>query len=116
MTTTILKTVTLKKKQSYFFLLIFFSHLKNYWIQYKVCGPLFRMIYFWISDGVLEDPFGEFFISINDNVGASNLWFEKYKLRVEMMVPFISEQLSNKVCVLFHRFSIKKFFKRKKNI
>ncbi|KAJ1487429.1 Spc98 family-domain-containing protein [Baffinella frigidus] len=61
-----------------------------------VCAPILIHIQRWISDGELEDPWGEFFIR-NDAAWEDHNWEEKYKLRLEMLPSFVSEELANKI-------------------
>lgn len=51
----------------------------------------------WISEGELDDPYGEFFVAIDPSVTEEELWQRKYTLRADMLPPFISPELAQKV-------------------
>ena len=55
------------------------------------------MIYRWVFEGTLEDPFGEFFVAANAAVNVNELWHKKYTLREDMRPSFISRPLADKV-------------------
>ncbi|CAB4061954.1 TUBGCP3 [Lepeophtheirus salmonis] len=46
-------------------------------ILISVCRPIYVMLLKWVADGILEDPFNEFFIAANPKVTAERLWEEK---------------------------------------
>lgn len=52
----------------------------------RSCRPLLGMLHRWLSEGTVEDVYGEFFVSVDESVSASMLWSQKYEL-VEDMVP-----------------------------
>jgi hypothetical protein len=56
-----------------------------------------RMIKGWVLQGVVDDPFHEFFIELNEKITNEFLWYEKYKLRNEMMVSFFTPDFHEKV-------------------
>ncbi|PRP86999.1 gamma-tubulin complex component 3 [Planoprotostelium fungivorum] len=65
----------------------------------KMCKPLFDMIWIWISQGELRDPFGEFFVSSDREVQVDHerVWYDKYKIRKDMLPSFISLELAKKI-------------------
>lgn len=50
----------------------------------------------WISDGEIEDPWGEFFIE-SDPSKPDHHWEDKYKMRPQMLPSFVSPSLANQV-------------------
>ena len=68
-------------------------------ILVPVCAPLLTHIRRWISDGEIEDPWGEFFIE-SDPSRADHHWEEKYKLRPEMLPSFVSKDLASKILLI----------------
>ena len=63
-----------------------------------VCKPMYSMILKWIFDGILEDPFTEFFIAANPKVNdESRLWHDKYSIRRSMIPKFMGLSLGKKI-------------------
>ena len=63
-----------------------------------VCKPMYNMILKWIFDGILEDPFTEFFIADNMKVqDESRLWHDKYSIRRSMIPKFMGLSLGKKI-------------------
>ena len=63
-----------------------------------VCKPMYSMILKWIFDGILEDPFTEFFIAANPKVNdESKLWHDKYSIRRSMIPKFMGVSLGKKI-------------------
>ena len=63
-----------------------------------VCKPMYNMILKWIFDGILEDPFTEFFIAANPKVNdESRLWHDKYSIRRSMIPKFMGLSLGKKI-------------------
>ena len=63
-----------------------------------VCKPMYNMTLKWIFDGILEDPFTEFFIAANPKVNdESRLWHDKYSIRRSMIPKFMGLSLSKKI-------------------
>lgn len=63
-----------------------------------VCRPLYNMILKWIFDGVLEDPFTEFFIASDAKLNdEAKLWHDKYSVRRSMIPKFMALSLSKKI-------------------
>ncbi|KAI8900737.1 Spc98 family-domain-containing protein [Globomyces pollinis-pini] len=65
----------------------------------KISKPFYSMLHRWIYEGELDDPFGEFFVSINQTED-DNFWKSKYILTVEMIPSFISINLANKIFLI----------------
>jgi len=65
--------------------------------------PFFEMIWKWVSEGVLSDPFEELMITCNKE--DCDLWSSKYFLDHKMRPPFISSSLATKVFFFFFFFS-----------
>lgn len=53
------------------------------------------MINRWVYNGELDDPFGEFFVTLNTSEDDS--WGTKYKLEKEMIPSFIPTDVAEKV-------------------
>ena len=63
-----------------------------------VCKPMYTMILKWIFDGILEDPFTEFFIAANPKINdESRLWHDKYSIRRSMIPKFMGLSLGKKI-------------------
>ena len=54
-----------------------------------VCKPMYLMLLRWICDGVLEDPFNEFFIAYDPKMSGDRLWHDKYSIRNSMIPKFL---------------------------
>lgn len=66
----------------------------------QVCQPIYDMIRRWLFEGVLEDPFYDFFITSDINVPITNLWNRKFSV-VENMIPsFLSKELANDILLV----------------
>ncbi|KAI8344273.1 Spc98 family-domain-containing protein [Chlamydoabsidia padenii] len=63
----------------------------------EVSKPFYEMLKRWISEGELDDPYGEFFVAIDPSVTEEELWQRKYTLRADMLPPFISPELAQKI-------------------
>lgn len=59
--------------------------------------PVLNMIYRWVFEGTLDDPFAEFFVASNPDVHVDRLWHDKYSLREDMRPAFVSKELAAKV-------------------
>ncbi|EPZ31071.1 hypothetical protein ROZALSC1DRAFT_27485 [Rozella allomycis CSF55] len=57
--------------------------------------PFFKMINLWINEGVVEDPFDEFFVACKDN--SDNIWRNKYYFRKEYLPCFIPTNAAEKI-------------------
>ena len=66
----------------------------------RVSRPLWRMIWGWALEGVLEDPYHEFFVGATPGVGADLLWHEKYAVRSAMIPSFLPDKLVNRILLL----------------
>lgn len=51
----------------------------------------------WITEGELDDPYGEFFVATDPTVSEEELWQRKYTIRQDMLPSFISNELAQKV-------------------
>lgn len=73
-----------------------------------VTKPFYTMLRHWIYDGELEDPFQEFFVSLNqDNLdldprrgGATSVWEDKYKLNESQIPTIITQDFAKKVFLI----------------
>lgn len=63
----------------------------------SVCEPLYNMLIRWITDGILEDPYQEFFIEARSNVIGDRMWHEKYLVRDTMLPSFITKSQAKKI-------------------
>eukprot|EP00948_MAST-09A_sp_MAST-9A-sp1_P003801 g3801.t1 len=58
----------------------------------KAVIPLFRMVQDWLTEGIVQDPFEEFFVRVNPGKTSKNLlWREKYTLELEMIPQFFCQ-------------------------
>jgi gamma-tubulin complex component 3 len=78
----------------------------------SVCKPYLEILCKWISNGVLEDPYNEFFISISKDM--EDVWNDKFVINPQIIPSYINEQLSKKILVIgksldFMRNSCKKY-------
>ena len=74
----------------------------------EVSTPILSMIKTWMLAGEINDPFKEFFVETDPNVGDDRLWTEKYRLNYVMIPAFLTNGLANKIlqtgkCVNFIR-------------
>ncbi len=59
----------------------------------EASAPLLTMIKTWMIEGELNDPYLEFFITMDPTVPDSRLWTDKYRL-VESTIPsFLSKDI-----------------------
>ena len=63
----------------------------------EVSTPILSMIKTWMVAGEINDPFQEFFVETDPNVGDDKLWTEKYKLNYVMIPAFLTNNLANKI-------------------
>ena len=65
---------------------------------------LFESIKLWVTQGELNDPYGEFFVAEKPIIGSSidpeHLWFEQYTLRNSMIPIFINKNLARKILLV----------------
>ncbi len=66
-------------------------------ILLRTCTPIFAFIKAWIFEGILEDPFNEFWVISREEVKIDKLWKSKYSLRKEMIPSFLSTQMAEQV-------------------
>ena len=67
--------------------------------------PFFKMMIRWLSEGVIEDPFEEFFIGVHDGTAAVDLWQSKYFLRDRdhlsgCLPAFMTTKMTHKVLLI----------------
>ncbi|KAK2724835.1 hypothetical protein QYM36_001340 [Artemia franciscana] len=58
----------------------------------RTAKPLLIMITEWILSGSLDDPYNEFFISVDQKVPDQELWDSKYSIRQTMVPSFLSRE------------------------
>lgn len=63
----------------------------------RVVEPLLAMIRAWMTEGELQDPFGEFFVCADASVPLEDLWTRSYWLDIEMVPSFMSLELARKI-------------------
>lgn len=63
----------------------------------KVVRPLLAMIKAWMTEGELQDPYGEFFVCADASVPLEHLWTSMYYLEVEMVPRFVTMELARKI-------------------
>lgn len=66
-------------------------------IQQRVLQPLLSMISAWMTEGELQDPYGEFFVCAKASVPLDELWSRMYALDVEMVPCFLTLELARKI-------------------
>jgi gamma-tubulin complex component 3 len=57
------------------------------------------MIVEWICNGIINDPYQEFFVSTDKMVSEEKLWYDKYTLRVPMIPSFITMEQAKKIWI-----------------
>src|ERR1700712_1326586 len=76
-----------------------------------VTRPFYNMLRQWIYDGELSDPYYEFFVAEQHDLGdadhvdsrkggATSVWEDKYKLTAAVVPTIITEQFANKVFLI----------------
>eukprot|EP00698_Gefionella_okellyi_P013895 TRINITY_DN383_c1_g4_i1.p1 TRINITY_DN383_c1_g4~~TRINITY_DN383_c1_g4_i1.p1 ORF type:complete len:668 (+),score=92.52 TRINITY_DN383_c1_g4_i1:925-2928(+) len=63
----------------------------------QVCVPLYVMIRRWVCEGVLVDPWNEFFVAADTTVSSAELWRRGYALRASMLPSFIGSDRAEKI-------------------
>ncbi|CAO3611650.1 unnamed protein product [Cunninghamella echinulata] len=63
----------------------------------EVSKPFYEMLRRWITEGELDDPYGEFFVATDPTVSEEELWQRKYSIREDMLPSFISPELAQKI-------------------
>lgn len=66
-------------------------------ILHRVVSPLLAMIRAWMTEGELQDPFGEFFVCADASVPLDDLWNRMYSLEIEMVPSFLTLDLARKI-------------------
>lgn len=70
-----------------------------YPLLYNCTIPIRDMIVEWICNGIINDPYQEFFVSTDKMVGEEKLWYDKYTLRVPMVPTFINMEQAKKIWI-----------------
>lgn len=70
-----------------------------YPLLYNCTIPIRDMIVEWICNGIINDPYQEFFVSTDKMVNEEKLWYDKYTLRVPMIPSFISMEQAKKIWI-----------------
>ncbi|KAL0486928.1 Tubgcp3 [Acrasis kona] len=63
----------------------------------RTCVPIFSFIRSWVFEGILEDPFEEFWVASDENVKIDELWKSKYSLRSSMIPSFINVEFAEQI-------------------
>eukprot|EP00916_Digyalum_oweni_P013830 GHVL01022644.1.p1 GENE.GHVL01022644.1~~GHVL01022644.1.p1 ORF type:complete len:827 (+),score=139.23 GHVL01022644.1:127-2607(+) len=59
--------------------------------------PLWKMIHAWMEEGVLRDPFEEFFVVEDSHCKAADLWRSRWFLDARIVPSFISLRLARQI-------------------
>ncbi|CAF0840506.1 unnamed protein product [Adineta steineri] len=70
-----------------------------YPLLYNCTIPIRDMIVEWICNGIINDPYQEFFVSTDKMVSEEKLWYDKYTLRVPMIPSFLSMEQAKKIWI-----------------
>ncbi|CAF2989260.1 unnamed protein product [Rotaria socialis] len=70
-----------------------------YPLLYNCTIPIRDMIVEWICNGIINDPYQEFFVSTDKMIGEEKLWYDKYTLRVPMVPTFLSMEQAKKIWI-----------------
>lgn len=70
-----------------------------YPLLYNCTIPIRDMIVEWICNGIINDPYQEFFVSTDKMIGEEKLWYDKYTLRVPMVPTFINMEQAKKIWI-----------------
>ncbi|CAF4040008.1 unnamed protein product [Rotaria sp. Silwood2] len=70
-----------------------------YPLLYNCTIPIRDMIVEWICNGIINDPYQEYFVSTDKMVTEEKLWYDKYTLRVPMVPSFISMEQAKKIWI-----------------
>ncbi len=70
-----------------------------YPLLYNCTIPIRDMIVEWICNGIINDPYQEFFVSTDKMVTEEKLWYDKYTLRVPMVPTFLSMEQAKKIWI-----------------
>lgn len=57
------------------------------------------MIVEWISNGIINDPYQEFFVTTSKNIKDEKLWYDRYTLCVPMIPTFINMEQAKKIWI-----------------
>ena len=63
----------------------------------EVTKPFYQILTRWIYEGELEDPFEEFYVLLDKNVDAENMWRAQYSMQFDMVPSFMSKSSAKKV-------------------
>ena len=77
-------------------------------VLHEVSIPFYSFVRNWIQFGDLQDPYNEFFVTLNDIKSNDDIWKFKYSIIYKNIPNFISKELSLKIfqigkCVHFLR-------------
>lgn len=61
---------------------------------------LANMLELWIQEGVIDDPYQEFFIIEDILVGPDELWERKYRIEHDMVPSFFGDELVKKILLI----------------
>jgi gamma-tubulin complex component 3 len=61
-------------------------------ILYKASRPWFEILHMWTTQGVLSDPWNEFFVVEDANVDDKHLWKDKYRINEDQVPTGILDQ------------------------
>jgi hypothetical protein len=70
-----------------------------YPLLYNCTIPIRDMIVEWICNGIINDPYQEFFVSTDKMIGEEKLWYDKYTLRVPMIPTFLTMEQAKKIWI-----------------
>jgi len=70
-----------------------------YPLLYNCTIPIRDMIVEWICNGIINDPYQEFFVSTDKMITEEKLWYDKYTLRVPMIPSFITVEQAKKIWI-----------------
>ncbi|CAF0954055.1 unnamed protein product [Didymodactylos carnosus] len=70
-----------------------------YPLLYNCTVPIRDMIVEWICNGIINDPYQEFFVSVDKKIDDEKLWYEKYSLRTSMIPSFLTEEQAEKIWI-----------------
>ena len=70
-----------------------------YPLLYNCTIPIRDMIVEWICNGIINDPYQEFFVSTDKMISEEKLWYDKYTLRVPMIPSFLTMEQAKKIWI-----------------
>ena len=63
----------------------------------EILNPFSTFLRQWVYKGEINDPNGEFFVSINHSTRDDSFWQEKYSVNPKLIPSFIDQQLAEKI-------------------